>query len=330
MVKDRLDYNQRIGQEGDEEMLGNIVRLRYARSPVLLTTTQIIAGYGHSRNVAGNISGVPMTATAPSFGANGGASWSDNPTITYQPLSGKGFSKNILSPIPPDSLVPLINSGLPIDTLLQLTVQSIGNAHNTSGTIPGRTGHQESTNFVMLQHGLRQLQQANLLILESQTDSKNNTHIWLLFPDVKYYSSVNETIRNIRYSLGLDENASKAEIVYGHYAQKGQIPIITRSMLGIWEDISSTMEVPQSAVKNHTTSPTIVRSDISPRPPIIIHYSYDQPKDAYVSSEFEHVWYWIGNGDLASKEAFSILQFLAALAENGTHNGAVVTIPTGR
>ena len=64
-------------------------------------------------------SGIP----APTVGVTG--KYTDRPTITYSPLSGDRFTRSLMTPIRPDALLFLIQSGWPSDFILNITVKTI-------------------------------------------------------------------------------------------------------------------------------------------------------------------------------------------------------------
>lgn len=339
MRRDRLDYEKEISREQNQEMLFNIVQLRYSFSPTLLDTTQIISAYSVGRNSSANINGTPWNSSGGgAIGGSVGYSYSDSPTVTYQPVSGVQFSVNILRPITPQTLLPLIVSGLPVDILMQLTMQSIGAASNTTGTIAGTEGQQASVRFTYLLRALRALQQGNALSIRNvapveatQDKPAEPERTFILLPKTNT-QAISDLQDQVRQALQIPAGSEQAEVVYGRVADKpGQVALVTRSMLSIWEDVASTMEVPQKMVDKGVTSPTIIRSAKEPRPPIIIHCSATRPglDVAYTQVEYDGYWYWIAKDDLPSKLAFSMLQFIHALAETATTKGALVTIPAG-
>src|SRR5262249_62122840 len=56
---------------------------------------------------------------------SGGSAYDENPTISYLPVQGDKHLRQLLSPIPPDLLVPIINSSLDAEASLALLVMSM-------------------------------------------------------------------------------------------------------------------------------------------------------------------------------------------------------------
>jgi hypothetical protein len=93
---DRMGYGEVIADSWKRQTLLNVVRLRYADAPVFLDVASVINSY----SVAGKTSASAQLpeGVAPnvfSLGAEG--SWSNTPTVTYQPLLGDRFTRSMLA-----------------------------------------------------------------------------------------------------------------------------------------------------------------------------------------------------------------------------------------
>lgn len=338
--RDRIAYDREMSRGQKEEMLLNIVQLRYADPPSLLQTTQIIAGYAYSRHYMGSIMGDPWNGIGGTnmIGGTAGVTMADTPTVTYQPLSGQQFSQNLLEPIAPSVLLPLIAGGAPIDILLALTVQSIGDASNDQSVLAAPEDAAAFTRFTFLLRALRKLQLAHALTIRrepGQPRTKKHPAVpgksFLVFPErtTPLLSSLQLQVKQL---LDVSPNATKVEIVYGlspHRISKNKITIVTRSMLSILINVSLSVEVPPEAVSEGMTGPTDLVSSTGDRRQIVIHYSKTQPAQSYAAIEYDGYWYWVSKRDFRSKMAFTLLQLIEALVEGKTAGGAIVTIPTG-
>ncbi|GBQ06374.1 hypothetical protein [Saccharibacter floricola] len=350
MQHDQLAYSRALGETQKREMLLNIVRLRYADPPTFLDTTQVIAGYNYTRSMSGGYYGYPASAVSNYFFGQGSLSMAENPTVTYQPLTGQQYAENIIRPISPTVIMPLSLGGMPIDTLLRLTAQSIDGLSNVRGLGTGPFGG-GSVRFYLLLHDLKQLQAAGAMTVRITTDepdessgkkkssssgSSNGTpstdgpeHAYLVLTATSD-SNLQAIQAEVKRLLHLDPNAQEAEIVYGPYPKHaGQIAILTRSMLAMLTQLSYEMQVPEKDVHLGRTPPTIGQVGIENRSEVVIHCDRDVPDHSYASVEYKGRWYWIDDNDFRSKEAFTMVQVLSALAATSHGTGAVVTIPAG-
>jgi hypothetical protein len=98
---DRFNYNEAISSSRDEQILLNIVRVRYLKVPVFLNVASVLTQYIYTGNVGA--SGSVESSTGPDtwgVGASANLGYTERPTITYVPLAGSEFARRLLSPIP--------------------------------------------------------------------------------------------------------------------------------------------------------------------------------------------------------------------------------------
>ena len=115
--RDRFDYINAIASSWKQQTLLNIVKLRYADTPVFLDVGQIISGYQleGTVSVVGSLNSASAVGDVLSLGTAG--RYTDRPTITYTPLTGAHFMHVLMTPIPPPALFMLVEQGWPMDML---------------------------------------------------------------------------------------------------------------------------------------------------------------------------------------------------------------------
>src|ERR1700677_371336 len=124
----RLRYNEVVRDTNDEQLLMNIVRLRYADSPVFIDLPSItsqfeISGQGNYLGGYGN-----QTPARASLGF-GELTLRDTPTLSYHPREGREIAKSLLTPLSSDLFI-VVNAGADIEQLLLLTVNDINDVAN--------------------------------------------------------------------------------------------------------------------------------------------------------------------------------------------------------
>lgn len=129
--RDRFDYGQAIADSWEEQMVFNMIRVRYGEAPVFLDVSQVINQYSLEGQVGvqGVIGGVPGVGS-DAAGAEGAMRWADRPTITYTPLTGRRFTRNLLTPMSPAAVFAMVESGWPADLVFSVVVRSINGVRN--------------------------------------------------------------------------------------------------------------------------------------------------------------------------------------------------------
>jgi hypothetical protein len=95
-----FNYNSAIAGSSNEQLLLNIVRLRYSETPVFLKVSSVINQYKRSAGISASAGYRTSVTGGDSVSGSGEVAWADSPTITYAPLSGKEFATNLLTPVP--------------------------------------------------------------------------------------------------------------------------------------------------------------------------------------------------------------------------------------
>jgi hypothetical protein len=124
----RLRYNEVVRDTNDEQLLINIVRLRYADSPIFIDLPNITSQFEVSGG--GNYLGGygDQTPGRASFGS-GQLSLRDTPTLSYHPREGREIAKSLLTPLSAD-LFSVVNAGADIEQLLLLATSDINDVPN--------------------------------------------------------------------------------------------------------------------------------------------------------------------------------------------------------
>ena len=212
--RDRFDYIQAIGSSWKQQTLLNIVKLRYADTPVFLEVGQVIGSYQLQTGVTvgGGVNfGGPPAPNALSLGAAG--TYTDRPTVVYTPLTGSHFIKVIMTPIPPPALFLLIESGWPADLLLQIGAQTINGISNKRGGARGRAADPE---FGQLLAALQRIQASGAVGLRTEVSKDTKQEATILTIGRKDVSP--ETLADmalVRKLLGLRPDARELRVVYG-------------------------------------------------------------------------------------------------------------------
>jgi hypothetical protein len=159
---DRHAYIEALNQSWKEQLLYNLVKLRYGEPPTFLDVTSITQTYKLDTGAAaeydlgwqfskpgsqlattvggGNAGTTITTPTFPipsnTLKLGGSVLYDVNPTITYTPISGEALKNAMVAPISTIDLFKALETGGEVDIFLPLCVSSINTLRNRSAGNP--------------------------------------------------------------------------------------------------------------------------------------------------------------------------------------------------
>lgn len=161
LYRNRLHYNEVIKASAEEELLLNIVRLRYTDTPSSLQVSAIAAQFERTQSVgivpfftaSGADVNRSFTAVLPQFQASG----ADRPTFSLTPQDDQEFTRKLFTPMSLDGIVYLAKTTWPIATVFRLYLENLNwvpNAQMASGPTPA-----QAPPFADFQRGMQALQE---------------------------------------------------------------------------------------------------------------------------------------------------------------------------
>jgi hypothetical protein len=124
----RLRYNEVVRDTNDEQLLINIVRLRYADSPVFIDLPNITSQFEMAGR--GNyLGGYGDQTPGPTSLGYGELSLRDTPTLSYHPREGREIAKSLLTPLSADLFI-VVNAGADLEQLLLFSINDINDVSN--------------------------------------------------------------------------------------------------------------------------------------------------------------------------------------------------------
>jgi hypothetical protein len=157
----RLPYNEAVKVTTEQQLLLNIVRLRYTDTPSSLAISNIAAQFEFAKSLQ----------LTPFFTATGGDNnrgsygavlpqaqigGADRPTFSLTPLDDQEFTKKLFTPLSLDGVVYLAKTTWPISTVFRLYLENlnwVSNAETASGPTP-----KDAPVFAEFQRGIEALQ----------------------------------------------------------------------------------------------------------------------------------------------------------------------------
>jgi hypothetical protein len=329
--RDRFDYNAAISDSWKEQTLLNIVKLRYADMPLFVDISSVVSGYTLESQV--NVFGSRSSTDAVqgnSATVGGSATFTDRPTITYAPITGSQFNKSFMTPIPPRSVLFLLQSGWSADMIFPLTVDSInGLRSQISAGSRARSGDDDYYRVVEL---IRRMQLDGATGMQLQRDELSNETALLIIHKSALDEDGKAAFTEFDSLLGLRPDLQEIGVRYGYLPENdAEIAMITYSMLQIIIKLATQIEVPPEHAADGRTVPSMQFGEEVGRQQLVrITSSKEEPEDAFVAVRYRDHWYSIDDRDFKSKSVFTFVMILFSLTESGDNaNLPVITIPTG-
>jgi len=327
MDRDQIDYGRSVGDNWKNQLLANLVKIRFIDMPVFVDVGQIVSGYSLETQVNGTLgfNNSLLGADSQVVGASG--KYTDRPTITYTPKTGQAYLRSLLEPIEPSAILALVLTGYSPELLFTWAVESINGVENYSSR--GKAQHQHIANpefyeFVSL---LAELQDNGAIGFEIDRDPETSYDILLFFDDQRSSPEIDQKRQRIREILGAKPGVSKLPVIYSPFAINDEsLAMQTRSILQVMTTMSSFVDVPSDKVAHAADG-----FDFSqiPQRPFHVRTSEDEPDDAYASFHYQGDWYWIAHDDLETKRVFTLMLFLTTLTNRqGAEAAPLLTIPT--
>jgi len=331
---DTLAYSSAISDARQEQLLMNIVRLRY-NDPVTFVDAERITTTENTQ-----ISG--MLASALALGGqnldevlngNVGTNMSSQPSIAYSALRGSDYAQQILQPLPPATIFLMSQSGWSVERLMLCCVSRIGDLENARAAAgPTPPVMPDNTRFRELAALMRSLQERGQLMVQvvdpdtSETDGDGKPRVILKWDRTselgqqladffrRYWVSDVSVIPGDRYITEISTRGN----ALGDYAARG------RSLLGVLSALSQSVHVPEAHRDiARASQPVLEYSDDPCRAPggwhdvngglIAVQSAAARPTTATIAVEYRDYWFYVDDRCHDAKETLNLLDHLYAL-----------------
>ena len=342
-------YNQAIVTTLNEQMLLNLVRMKYRDKPFFLKVGSVTA----SMTFGGNI-GIDTELDLGSGGniiePNFGFSYADKPTISYTPLQGEDFLKSVLSSIPLQAILVMTQSGWSIERIFGICMERMNDLYNApraSGPTP-----EEEPDFKKFK---RMLELLRVLQLSDDMEIGPDLNIDSSIPDLVILLEVSEINKDLLYELiqllsnssttNVDSQTNKKALKKIHKvrinndfvnARPGELNVRTRSISSVMYYLSQNVKIPEEHINAGlvTVTKTLDGEGIfdwgeTPAGAMFqVNFSKEYPENAFIAVPYRNYWFYITDNDLQTKSTFMLLTQLFDLQAGQTqYTGPTLTLP---
>ncbi|NTV88064.1 MAG: hypothetical protein HGA21_15150, partial [Burkholderiaceae bacterium] len=329
----RIEYNQAIQQTNDQELLLNLVRLRYRDTLYFLNVERVASSLEITSSIAASAA-IPEGSAKTFTLGEASYSFMENPTVFYLPLEGEKFVRQMMTPFNLNLLVLLTTSGWSVErvfTVMLREMNGIKNAPSASGPTPSHAP--EYRTFQETMQLFRSIQQQDGFDLGRIPDDE--AALELRFAPTQAGS---EEARRLREILGLNPKLDRFRLKLGiGQIDDATITLLPRSMVSSLSYLSQSVQVP----KDHEASGIVTRTLEKDGQPFDWNRIFDRvlrirtaekaPETAAIAVPYRGHWYYIDDSDLDAKSTFALLSQLFAL-QAGTQPSSNLNLsfPIGR
>ncbi len=350
MRASRTMYNKAVQDTASEQLLLNIVRLRYREPMCFLELNSVSTAY--TLTVSGGLTTIsPLHAIGDAVGTSAGtrerslsADYSEAPTLVYGPLQGAEFAKRVLSGIDPKVVAYLLHSGWHADKLMRLIAERIGDRVNDPREktyqrflekVEEWRKYQEDGELVVTDRPGDELKAPPLMTGLASGDLAVAITAAKEGYEFRKNGATFDMFRVVPVVyIGVKGGGKGQEFRIQADAQRGDSQTIqVRSFVNVLFQLAQDVPVPSSHARRvEKDAPTAPESrDRKPSDLLEVHYSIKPPRDAVVSVRHHGVWFYIKETDCDSKDTFALLsQIFAIQAGEIKSTGPLLTLPVSR
>lgn len=133
----RIPYNEAVKSTSEQQLLLNIVRLRYTEAPTSMLVSSIAAQFECTQTgqaipfFASTSAGLTAAfQTNAAILPGGSVSHADRPTFTFTPIDHTEFTRKLFTPLTLEGVIYLADTSWPASTVLRLFAQYINGVPN--------------------------------------------------------------------------------------------------------------------------------------------------------------------------------------------------------
>jgi hypothetical protein len=344
--QDRFNFNDAATESTKEQMLLNIVRLRYGETICFVDVSSMLSHYSFS--AGGNLGGWHNNINAMKnpflrtylggsdsatelrqWGAN--VDYTDSPTITYTPLSGDEFARRVMARIPTETILSLTESGWEIQRLMECCVQRINNVANKplhEVMHPARTDYER---FHKVTELLQAAQDADILRFAVERDGDGQVEYLYTPPVPADWQDTRKQFREL-LDLPLGEVGRLKLTNNSLKREPDELAMQTRSVLGTMYALAQEVPIPddQRSRGQPTTMPA-PDAEQAGMQWLQVHHSRLPQSNAFVQVFHRGYWFYISDSDWSSKRTLSLLVYLFALQSPVKgQTGPLLTVSAGK
>ncbi|NGX56060.1 MAG: hypothetical protein K1060chlam5_00294 [Candidatus Anoxychlamydiales bacterium] len=327
----RNAYNIEIQKTNSEEMLLNLVRLRYYDTPLFLQVSSVTSSFTFKNSASALFSFPGFNKTNPTI-LGGETLWQNQPTIQYQPLQGQEFANQLMKPLDVSTIQQVIYAGWDVYRVFRLAVQNFLEYHNNPKEkeliMEKNPRYKNFIEVIILMNKLQENGDLQIGVLNSKSNENGCALKSIQFA----FNADNEDSKKLAELLNittLDNDMYVLNVTQG-FDKKGRVGILPRSILSCMNNLSHNVIIPDKDIEDSIAIDLSLDKSSNSQNIMSIYSSSIKPKNPYAAIKYRDLWFYIKDCDLSSKRTFMLLLELYNLqSAKVIDTGPVLTLPVG-
>ena len=325
LANGRSTYNAVINETEDQQILSMIVRQRYDETFGMLAVSSVTASLRVGASLGANVGIGPQSGYEGNLvPLSAGATYEENPVISYVPMRGEEFVQRMLSPMSAEQTLLLTRMSTDEVEVLRFLIRRANGLANPLYS-PGQAAG-EGEAFDRFTELYARLRDAGELDIVQSSEGEFQVLIHDFAEDSPEVAELLETI-------GVEGRREAGAITiplrfFVGTARGDGLDLETPSALEIIEAAGVGVEVPeQHRLEGLARSLERTSSEF-----MSIHSSRTRPPDSSIAVTHRGWWFFIDPRDVRSKQAFMVLRTLIGLRLNDAaseQDRPVLTVPVG-
>jgi hypothetical protein len=363
----RLEYNEAVQRSGREELLLNIVRLRYLEGPEFMAVGSVASQLRFDIGATvGGAFGDDQTLPTRLVTPGGSFGYSESPVTTFSPRQDQTFVRGLVEPVALETLLALTGYGWSLERALLVVVEEINGVRNVSSRESLATADVAAgERFAALARSLQALHERRWLTVDAVDEWQSvsaeipaagvsaSDHISaaasgyrlayaaaqaayeLQRPARRYLLKLASEARGsaearaMLAELGLPDGGEYELVTAARPEDRGSgtIALRTRSVIGAMAYLSQGVAVPADDIAASRAEAGAVTVGV----PLRIASASEEPGSAALAVRSGGRWFYIEAGDFDSRRTFGALESLVRLQVGAAAaSGPVLTLPVAR
>lgn len=333
------EYGAALNSTLDQQLLTNLVRLKYRENPLFLEVSSITES--HELGISGGFKDARFYRHSTSSLRGSNARYftptllfenSRTPTISYHPMRGQEFLQHMMAPLPFSAVLLMSQSGWKLERVFNLCIEKINDVDNASlASGPTPRIKPDFEDFYKMTSLLQKLEYEHKLFLG--LDAETHSSLVLRFKDLPTESDDMVELRRI---LNLDPNRDEFYFRDNFLSVSPDgLSVRMRSLMGVLFYLSHAVEAPQEDIDKGLVMTTVDSdgnvfdwSKNASGTLLHVKCSKDYPHNAFIRTYYRGKWFYIEDDDLHSKSTFMFISYLFNLQTGESSARAVAPVLT--